>query len=108
MKTLHAVTLALVLATVTTSIASAHPAAQRAERRAAAQHARIRDGVQRGELTRGESSRLRAGQRHVRRLERRALADGVLTRPEQRRIERAQDVQSRRIARLKHNARGRA
>jgi hypothetical protein len=41
----------------------------------------------------------------VDRLERRAAFDGVVTRRERFRMERAQDHQSRRIARLKHNRR---
>jgi hypothetical protein len=58
-----------------------------------------------GQLTRGERARLNAGQRHVYRMERRAGRDGVFTRHERMRIERAEDRQSRRIYRLKHNRR---
>ena len=108
MKTLHVLTLAFALTTATVSIAAAHPATPRVDRRQAMQHVRIRDGVRSGELTRGERSRVRAGQRHVRRLERRALEDGVVTRRERLQLERVQDLQSRRIARMKHNLRGRA
>lgn len=103
MKTLHVLALALALTTVTASIAGAHPAASRVDRRQAAQHLRIGDGVRHGQLSPGERARLRAGQRHVRRLERRALADGFVTRGERARLERAQDRQSRRIARLRHD-----
>jgi hypothetical protein len=49
--------------------------------------------------------RLRAGQRHVDRLERRAEWNGVVTPRERLRMDRAQDRQSRRIWRLKHNRR---
>ena len=108
MKTLHVLALAFALTSATASIASAHPATSRVDRRQAMQHVRIRDGVRSGDLTRGELSRVLAGQRHVRRLERRALADGVITRAERRQIERMQDLQSRRIARMRHNQRGRA
>lgn len=80
----------------------------RIDRREARQHSRIAEGHCSGELTRGEIARLRAGQRHVRRMERRAKADGVVGRGERRRIERSQDRQSRVIHRLKHNRRRRA
>ena len=68
------------------------------------QSSRIQEGVQRGQLTRGETHRLVRGQRHVARMEARAEHDGVVTRGESRRIERAQDHQSRAIFRLRHNA----
>ena len=105
MKALHLLILATVFTAVTTSLASAHPSTPRVDRRQATQHTRIHDGVRRGELTSGERARLRASQRHVRRLERRAISDGTITRQERRHIERAQDLQSRRIARMKHNRR---
>jgi hypothetical protein len=105
MKALHLLILATVFTAVTTSLASAHPRTPRVDRRQATQHMRIHDGVRRGELTSGERARLRASQRHVRRLERRAISDGTITRQERRHIERAQDLQSRRIARMKHNRR---
>ena len=99
----------LILATVFTaasaSLVSAHSSTLRVDRRQATQQTRIRDGVRRGELTSGERARLRASQRHLRRLERRAISDGAFTRHERRHLERAQDRQSRRIARMKHNRR---
>ena len=79
----------------------------RIDRREARQHARIADGRRSGELTRPELARLRAGQRHVHRMERRAERDGMVTGGERRRIERAQDRESRAIHRLKHNGRRR-
>ena len=108
MKTLHVLALAFALTSATASIASAHPVSPRVDRRQASQHFRMREGVRSGDLTRGEWSRLRAGQRELRRFERRALADGVLTRRERRQLERMQDLQSRRIARMRHNMRGHA
>ncbi|MBI1796017.1 MAG: hypothetical protein HY076_05035 [Candidatus Eisenbacteria bacterium] len=77
------------------------------DRREVRQHERIAQGARSGELTRGEARRLRAGQRHVRRMERRAKADGVVTPRERARITRAQNHQSRTIRRLKHNGRTR-
>ena len=79
----------------------------RIDRREALQRARIAEGRRSGELTRPELARLNAGQRKVHRMERRAQADGFVTRGERRRIERAQDRQSRATYRLKHNARQR-
>lgn len=83
----------------------AHPAfAGRVDRRQGLQRARIHDGVKNGELTHKEAAELRAGQRHVRRLERRAEKDGQVTTEEAARIESAQDRQDRRIYKEKHDA----
>ena len=106
MKRVHLVLLAGILASLVASAALA--GTPRIDRREARQHARIAQGVRSGELTRGELGRLRAGQRRVHRMERRAGADGIVTRAERRRIEREQDRESRAIHRLKHNDRRRA
>lgn len=89
------------------SIAFAGPNTPRADRREARQAARIHQGVASGQLTPAEAARLRAGQRHIHRMERRAKADGHVSVRERARLERAQDQQSRAIARLKHNGRTR-
>ncbi len=107
MKSLRVMLFAAVLTLAAASVASAHTGTPRVDQRQANQHARIAQGVRSGELTRGEAARLRAGQAHVRRVERRAKADGQVTLRERARLDRAQDVQSRRIARLKHNGRTR-
>jgi len=107
MKTFRILSLAATLLAVTATLAAAHPQGSRIDRRQAAQQLRIRDGVRQGQLTRGEVKRLRRGQAHVRRMERRAKSDGVLTPRERARLGRAQDVQGRRIFRFKHNHRGR-
>ena len=70
------------------------------------QQARIVHGARSGELTRGETTRLEVGQLRVDRREARAAADGHLSGVEQASIDRLQDRQSRRIFRLKHNAKG--
>jgi len=75
--------------------------------REARQHARIHEGVCSGQLTRGEAMRLRAGQREVRFMERRAKFDGVVTARERARITAVQNHESRAIWRKKHNARTR-
>ena len=95
------------LAALFTGVASASPTTPRIDRREVRQHARIHKGVRSGALTRPEAMRLRAGQRHVHRMERRAKADGVVTPGERRRITRTQNHESRAIYRLKHNARAR-
>lgn len=107
MKAIRLITMAMALTMLTVAVASAHAATPRVNQRQANQHARIQQGVRSGELTRGETARLRAGQRHVNRVERRVKADGVVTRGERARLNHAQNVQSRNIARLKHNARTR-
>jgi hypothetical protein len=84
-------------------MASANTWTPRIDRREARQHARIQEGVRSGELTRGEAMRLRAGQRHVNRMEWRAKSDGRVTFRERARINRVENRQSRHIYRFKHN-----
>jgi hypothetical protein len=103
MKKLTFLLLAGMLASLMASAAIA--GTPRIDRREAHQRERIRDGRTSGRLARGERVRLNAGQRHILRMERRAGRDGVFTRRERMRIERAQDRQSRRIWRLEHNRR---
>jgi len=79
----------------------------RIDRRQVAQHARIQQGVKSGTLTKPEARNLRHGQRHVRRMERRAKADGTVTPRERTRITAAQNHQSKKIYVKKHNARTR-
>ncbi|HEX5169146.1 MAG TPA: hypothetical protein VFW11_08215 [Cyclobacteriaceae bacterium] len=75
----------------------------RADVREGAQRARIHDGRQDGDLTRGEAHLLNKEQRHIRRTERRMKADGDVTRREKARLERKQDRANRHIRRTKHN-----
>lgn len=103
MKSLRVMCLTLTLAALTATMAAAQTATPRVERREVRQDARIHQGVRSGELTRREAMRLRAGQRHVDRIEQRAKSDGVVTPRERVRIGRAQNLESRRIHRLKHN-----
>jgi hypothetical protein len=86
-------------------LALAHPATPRVDRREARQHARVYQGMRSGALTRGEAARLRVGQRHIHRMERRAKADGFVSARERARLARAQNRESRAIWRLKHNPR---
>lgn len=68
---------------------------------------RIRQGVRSGELTRPETRRLVHGQRELRRDERAAKADGVVTAEERAGLQREANQQSRRIHRQKHDAQDR-
>jgi hypothetical protein len=102
-KRILLVVAAVALASLGAEIASA--GTPRIDRREVRQHVRIHQGVRSGQLTRVEAARLRAGQRHVHRMERRAKADGCVTFRERARITRAQNHESRVIYRLKHNPR---
>ncbi|HMU99982.1 MAG TPA: hypothetical protein PKD04_02795 [Rhodocyclaceae bacterium] len=75
----------------------------RIDQRQANQAARIEQGEASGALTGREAARLERGQRHVQNVENRTLADGTVTGREAARVEHAQDVQSRRIYRQKHD-----
>jgi hypothetical protein len=76
----------------------------RADRRQDRQEQRIDQGVKSGALNPRETRKLERGQRHVEKLETRAQADGKVTAREKARLEHAQDVQSKRIYRQKHDA----
>jgi len=75
----------------------------RVDRRQERQEQRIDQGVDSGALTPREAKRLQRGQQHVENLEMRAGADGKITAKEKLRLEHAQDVQSKRIYRQKHD-----
>lgn len=81
----------------------AETSTQRIDARQAKQQQRINQGVATGQLTPAEAARLQHGQAHVQQIENRATADGVVTGQERARIEQAQDAQSRRIAKQKHD-----
>jgi hypothetical protein len=68
------------------------------------QQQRIEQGVKSGELTNREAAKLERGQARDNRLEARAGADGQVGAGEQRRIQGAENRQSRRIYREKHDA----
>lgn len=67
------------------------------------QEKRIEKGVETGKLTTKEAANLEKGQQHVQNLEDKALADGKVTKMEKTKIAHAQNKQSRKIARKKHN-----
>jgi hypothetical protein len=71
------------------------------------QQSRIEQGVQSGQLTTKETSRLERGQARVDRAEARAGADGHVGPREQARIQHRENVRSEHIYRDKHNRRQR-
>jgi len=80
----------------------------RIDARQARQSNRIRSGVASGDLTRRETMALRSEQRGIRRMERHARADGVVTPRESRRLDRAQNRASRHINQQRHDRQQRA
>ena len=68
------------------------------------QQQRIEQGIQSGRLTNREAAKLEGGQARVNQAEARAGADGHVGANEQRRIQKAENKQSRRIHREKHDA----
>ncbi len=105
MKRIAQILMAAALVTTLAGVASADVRTPRIDHRRAVQHERIREGVKSGQLTPREARHLRAGQRHIARMERRMKRDGVVTARERMRIRRAQTRQSRHIYRLKHTGR---
>jgi hypothetical protein len=79
----------------------------RIDKRPMNQERRIDQGIASGELTKREAARLDRGQDRVDNLENNAKADGTVTRRERARIHHAQNVESRRIYRQKHDAQNR-
>ena len=75
----------------------------RIDQRQANQERRIQEGVKSGELTKKEAARLEKGQQRIQKMEDKAMADGKMTKREKARIEHAQDVESRKIARERHD-----
>ena len=90
----------LVLLAVSQSFAQRTPVA---DERQDAQRGRIRHGVASGELTRAETAKLKAEQRHIRRTERRMKSDGKVTARERVRLQRKQNKASRDIRRQKND-----
>jgi hypothetical protein len=71
------------------------------------QRERIANGVSSGELTMRETRRLAAGQVHLNRVEKRAKADGEVTKRERAHMQHEANQQSRRIYRQKHDSQDR-
>lgn len=75
----------------------------RIDQRQQNQERRIEQGEKSGALTKREAARLDKGQARVQKMEDKAAADGKVSAKERVRMERAQDKQSRRIYRQKHD-----
>jgi uncharacterized membrane protein YebE (DUF533 family) len=67
------------------------------------QEQRIDQGIASGQLTQREAARLERGQQRVDNMENRAKSDGVVTARERARVQHAQNVESKRIYRQKHD-----
>ncbi|UCV29342.1 hypothetical protein [Ferribacterium limneticum] len=100
MKTIKALA---AIAIVLPTLAFAQANTPRVDQRQANQEQRIDQGVASGSLTQREANRMERGQQHVDNMENRAKSDGVVTRQERARLHQAQDVQSKRIYRQKHD-----
>jgi hypothetical protein len=68
------------------------------------QQERIEQGLQSGQLTTKEASKLEKGEARIEKMEQRADADGKMTDAEKRRVEQAQNKESQQIYQDKHNA----
>ncbi len=80
---------------------------QAAVQRDVNQQKRIEQGVQSGALTNRETAQLERGQAHDSRLQARAAAGGHVGARESHRIQHAENAQSKRIYRRKHDAQAR-
>jgi hypothetical protein len=76
---------------------------RRIDQREANQQRRIEQGEKSGALTQKESQRLEKGQAHVQKMETKAEADGKVTKKEREKIDQAQNAQSHKIYRQKHD-----
>lgn len=95
----------LIAATITafTVPAFAQTATPGIDQRQMNQEQRIDQGIASGQLTQREANRLERGQQRVDNMENRAKSDGVVTARERNRIQHAQNVESKRIYRQKHD-----
>lgn len=67
------------------------------------QKARIKQGVKSGELTKREAGKLAHGQKQLRKMERKAKADGVVTKKERAKLQRKANKESAKIAKNKND-----
>ena len=84
-------------------VASAQTATPRFDQRQANQEKRIEQGEKSGTLTSKEAARLENGQDRLQTIEDKAKADGQVTAKERARMARAENKQSARIYRQKHD-----
>ena len=93
---------AALIATVAVPV-FAQTATPNIDKREALQQQRIEQGVKSGQLTPREAARLDKGEAHIDKMEDKAKADGKVTAKERARIEHAQNVESKKIYREKHD-----
>lgn len=86
---------------------SAQTGTPKVTKRQVAQKNRIQNGVQNGELTKGEVAQLGMQQRSINRSKKRAKADGQVTKKERAILHKRQNHANRNIKRKKHNGRDR-
>ncbi len=71
------------------------------------QNTRIKQGINSGELTKKEARKLVQGQKQLRKMERKAKADGKVNKKERARLQHKANVESDKIYRNKHDAQDR-
>lgn len=101
-KTATVAFLALILSAPFAALAQS-TATPRFDQRQVNQEQRIEQGEQSGTLTPREENRLENGQDHLQTMEDKAKADGNVTRQERARLQHAENKQSQRIFRQKHD-----
>ncbi|HEY4366319.1 MAG TPA: hypothetical protein VGN07_03735 [Steroidobacteraceae bacterium] len=104
MKSVRIAVLAALLCSLTAVQAEAGTRDPGVNARQHNQHARIRQGVRSGELTRHEARHVAGEQRDVRQLERAYKSDGKLTGAERKDLHHEQNQASRDIYKQKHDA----
>lgn len=102
-KIIFVVAVILIIGTISVQAQSTPAVDQRQEN----QKERIKEGVKSGELTRAETARLAKNHRELRRMERRAKADGNVTAKERAKLHRKENQNSRAIKRQKHDEQSR-
>ena len=96
----------LLIALATSMVFVTAAQADSIDQRQANQANRIAHGFATCELTLRETARMINGQQQLRRMERRAEADGVVTRYENARLHSKANIESHKIARNKHDRQG--
>jgi uncharacterized membrane protein YebE (DUF533 family) len=102
MKLLKSTIIALMLTAPLAAIAQS-TATPKFDQRQANQERRIDQGAQSGALTPKETGRLEKGQDHLQSMEDKAKSDGQVTKQERAKLQHAENRQSERIYRQKHD-----
>jgi hypothetical protein len=106
MKLQSIVFTAATLAFASAAFAQATPGTNtpRIDARQAHQQKRIAQGIESGQLTPKEATRLERGQARIASAEAKAKADGSVTSAERRKLTKMENTESKRIHRQKHDA----